>query len=58
MLCRFISRRVRVNGEAGSRRRLSVAGSHLARAGEGGFLPISAGKASYKYPPVIQSHIM
>ena len=46
MLCRFISRRVRVTGKAGSRRRLSVAGSHVARAGETGFLPISTGKAS------------
>ena len=47
MLCRrFISRRVRVTGEAGSRRRLSVAGSHGARAG---FLPILAGKASLEY---------
>ena len=46
MLCRFISRRVRVTGEACSRRRLRVAGSHVARAGEADFLPISAWKAS------------
>ena len=43
LLCRLISRRVCVTG---SHRRLSVAGSHMARAGEAGFLPISAGKAS------------
>ena len=39
--------RRQVANEAGSRRRVSVAGSHV-RAGESGFLPISAGKASNK----------
>ena len=46
MLCHFNSRRVRITGEAGSRRCLSVAGSQVARVGKAGFLPISAGKAS------------
>ena len=42
---RFISRRVRITAEAGPRHRVRVAGSH-GRAGEAGFLPISAGEAS------------